>query len=116
MVSHMNQAVVARTRSSPDKKARAGAGTAGRTDAGAPADPKDAPKPERRLVFISHATYAARLRCLVRSQEHPWRRERLLAEGPAENRERRGEVRLHPVEHVMRFREEERHLQRAASG
>ena len=55
MVSHMNQAVVARTRSSPDKKARAGAGTAGRTDAGAPADPKDAPKPERRLVFISHA-------------------------------------------------------------
>lgn len=51
----MNQAVVARTRSSPDKKARAGAGTAGRADAGVPADPKDAPKPERRLVFISHA-------------------------------------------------------------
>jgi hypothetical protein len=51
----MNQAIIARTRASSDKSSRPRMGAVGHADADAPVVAKEPPKPERHLVFISHA-------------------------------------------------------------
>jgi len=51
----MSQTVVARTRAPTDKSTRSRIGATGSGDAVGSVDSKEPPRPERRLVFISHA-------------------------------------------------------------